>query len=104
MKFSWFQVVPQSITLFPETTYQPKLTKTPSMRAMINYYNMPTDNRETVGNDNLAFLPEDDLRLHTPSTHPTDDYYSTFGGSNGVVAPNDLAAIRTRFVGMCLNI
>lgn len=91
------QVIPQSITLFPETTYQPKLTKTPSMRAMTNYYNMPiSDDKETNGNDNLAFLPEDVNRLPTSSPHPPDDYYSSFNGSNNTIGRENDFVFRSR--------
>lgn len=68
------------------------------MRAMTNYYNVRiTDNKETNGNDNLAFLPgDDDNHLHTLSTHPSDDYYSNFSGSNGTVGREHDLALRSR--------
>lgn len=71
------------------------------MRAMTNYYNMPIsddDNKERNGNDNLAFLPEDDNRLHTLSTNPSDDYYSNFSGSIGTIGRENDLAFRNRLV------
>lgn len=73
--------MPQRITLFPETTYQPKISKAPSMQAISNYYNLATDN-ELATYDNLSFIPEDDgagSRYDVPYTisdRTNNDYYN----------------------------
>lgn len=56
------------------------------------------DKEPNNGNDNLAFLHESDSRLHTLSTHPSDDYYSNFSGSNGTVGRGNDLALHSRLV------
>lgn len=76
--------VPQKITILSEpATYQSKLSKTPSMRAITNYYNMSTDNDPNSTYDNLSFIPEDnrsssryDHQPYNISHRVPNDYYN----------------------------
>lgn len=89
--------VPQKITFLPESTYQPKLSKTPSMRAITNYYNMSTDNDPNPSYDNLSFIPEnnyssryDQHEPYTVSRHLPADYYNS-GSNASTLNRNDIS-------------